>query len=361
MNWSDAYKNQLDTVHAPDALKERLLAMEADADPADAPKMAAPRRKITKLRFGRVKRWQIAAALVCCIGLAAAAGPALNNSFGIQNYVLPETAAAGNGSAMLESPSEFAMDSASQSDSVAADTPDGAANPMDSRMLSRGVESHKVIYTADLRLESTDYTGTRAALEQAIADTNGYVQQTEESTQPNESRNLYCTYRIPVNRYHDFLDLAAAAGKVLHTSETADDVTTQYIDTQARLDALLANRDRLLELQQKAETLTDLLTIEEQLTQTQSELESWQAQLNYLEDQTDYCTVNLSLSEVKTYTPTQTSPLAKLADTFQRALHAFGNTLLDILLWIVYLWPWFLLIGIVLGLIFYLRKKRKNR
>lgn len=364
MNWSDTYKNQLDDIHAPDALKERLLAMEVDADPSDAPRMTTRRHKITHLRFGhsKAKVWQIAAALVCCVGLVAVAGPALRNVVSTDKSFSMQENGAADESYITD---KFEAPADAETSMVGSDLPDPASGESvetdtTSPMLARSVEPRKVVYTAELHLEATDYTSTRTALEQALADTNGYVQQSEEHTQPNDSRYLYCTYRIPVDRYAEFLDLAGAAGNLIHTSETADDVTTQYIDIQAHVNALTAERDRLLELQQQAENLTDLLTIEDQLTSTQSELESWQTRLNYLNDQTDYCTVNLTVTEVKTYTPVETNLITKVADTFQRALQAFGNTLLDLLLWVISLWPWLVLIGIVCGVIFWSNKKRKK-
>ncbi len=364
MNWSDAYKNQLDDIHVPDALKERLLAMEADADPSDAPKMAAHRHKITHLRFGHTKSkvWQIAAVLVCCVGLVAVAGPTLRNAVSTGKSSSMQENSAANESFVMDTfdapaDAEPPMVGSTLPDSASGD---GAEPPMNSPMLARSVESRQVIYTAELRLESTDYASTRTALEQALADTNGYVQQSEEHTQPNDSRYLYCTYRIPVDHYAEFLDLVGAAGNLIHTSETADDVTTQYIDIQAHVNALTAERDRLLELQQQAENLTDLLTIEDQLTTTQSELESWQTRLNYLNDQTNFCTVNLTVNEVKSYTPVQTNPLAKVTDAFQYGLRAFVDTLINLLLWIISIWPWLLLISVVCGGILYANKKHKK-
>lgn len=364
MNWSEEYKNQLDSIHAPDSLKERLLAMESDADPADAPKLVVPRHKTTHLHlvFRKAKGWQIAAALVCCVGLIAVAGPTLRSAFRTdQNFSTSETAAADE--FFVADPfdvpdgAESAMAGGALPDSAPRD---GADLSPTSPMLARSVDPRKVVYTAELRLESTDYDSTRTALEQALADTNGYVQQSEESTQPDHARYLYCTYRIPLNHYAEFLDLAGASGNLIHISQAANDVTTQYIDIQARTNALTAARDHLLELQQQAENLTDLLTIEDQLTSAQCELESWQSRLHALNDQTDYSTVNLTLAEVNSYTPTQTNPLAKVADAFQRGLNTFGDTLLNLLLWVISVWPWLVLLAVVCGAICCIRKKHKK-
>lgn len=345
MKWSD-YTHQLDAVHAPDALVQRLHAMEEDADPLDAPRLAKPRRKLSALHFSKVKTWQVAAALACCVGITALVQDAVG---------FPYASGMGSNNA---SGQESTYDMAMPADDFQpeAGMADGADSMNDSPLI-RSAAQRKVIYTADLLLESTDYDQTRAALDQALTDTNGYVQQTSEYTRPSDSRNLHVTYRIPAENYTRFLDLAAQAGNLIRTNETSDDVTTQYIDTKARVDALISQRDRLVELQKKAENLEDLLTIEEQLTQAQYELESWQTKLNFLADQTDYCTVNLDLNEVQVYTPTQTTPLDRLANTFRQGFTTFGETLLNLLLRIVLLWPWLLAFSIVLIVLRWKRKK----
>lgn len=357
MKWSE-YNHQLDTIHAPESLVQRLHAMEEDADPLDAPRLEKPKFKLSALHFPKVKTRQVAAALVCCAGITALAYIAGPSPF--------RTATESTGEYSNASPQEISQENGTAGyGATAADTatvPETAmmnseGDMSQSPMLGRSVSQRKVIYTADLTLESTEYDQTRAALDQALTETEGYVQQTNEYTRSNDSRNLEITYRIPVEQYPHFLELAAQAGNLIRTSETSDDVSSQYIDIQARVDALTTQRNRLLELEQKAENLSDLLTIEDQLTQTQYELESWQEKLNFLSNQTDYCTVHLDLSEVKSYTPNQNTPLSRLANTFRQAVISFGETLLNFVLWVVSLWPWLMFVGIVWVLVHWYRKK----
>lgn len=88
------------------------------------------------------------------------------------------------------------------------------------------------------------------------------------------------------------------------------DVTTQYMDIEARLSNLTAQRTRLQELQASAENLADLLEIESSLSDVQYQIESWQSQLDWYSQQVSCSTVYLSLDEVKEYTPPRnpTSP-----------------------------------------------------
>ncbi len=92
----------------------------------------------------------------------------------------------------------------------------------------------------------------------------------------------------------------AQAGNVTYKSQQADDVTTQYMDVETRLANLEAQRTRLQELQAQADNLSDLLQIETSLTDVQSQIESWQSQLDWYSNQVQQCTVYVNLNEVRT-------------------------------------------------------------
>ena len=345
MKWSD-YTSQLDTVHAPADLTQRLYAMEAEADPVDAPRFAPAKPR--RLSFGHGKLWQMAAALALCVGIAA---------------VLPTTGLFRASGPMNQAPGSFPSQEMAMDSFESGETHALQDSTADAAVVSkaRSIDTRKIIYTTSLTLESTEYDTTRAALDQALAGTDGYIQQTEEYTRPGDARTLRTTYRIPAGQYQTFLQAIAQTGNLIHSNESSDDVTMQYVDTKAHVDALTTQRDRLLALQNQASDLADLLAIEDQLTQAQYELESWQAQLNVLINQTDYCTVNLELYEVKVYTPTQTSLLQRIGQAFRGALTSFGETLTGLLLWVIGCWPWLVLIGLCAWLLLRGRIRRRKK
>ena len=97
-----------------------------------------------------------------------------------------------------------------------------------------------------------------------------------------------------------------------YQNRAGEDITTRYMDTEARLASLTAQRTRLQELQAQADTLADLLEIESSLSDVLYQIESWQSQLDWYSNQVSCCTVYITLNEVETLTPTSTSFGAKL-------------------------------------------------
>ena len=88
-----------------------------------------------------------------------------------------------------------------------------------------------------------------------------------------------------------------------------------------------AQRTRLQQLQAQAETLSDLLQIEDSLTEVQSQIESWQSQLDWYSNQVQQCTVYIDLNEVQTYTPADEGFFSRIGTAFTSGWGNFVNGL----------------------------------
>ena len=385
MRWYE-YKMEVDEVHASDELKAKLLALQAKAQseaeppkaaPAEAPKavVPAPAPKKSPIRFPSRRAWQnIAACAAFCVVAGGSALLLSTGQIGIGGAkssapVRNEMSRSGSGAvsyAMAGAPevASYALDSTNSADS-------GSAAVLTSGQLERSAEdstaqsaqSSKIIYTANLTLESKDYDAARAALDEALADADGYMESSNESTYTGSSRSLSLTLRVPQEHYASFLAAAAQAGNLVNRSEQAEDVTSQYVDLEARLANLKAQRTRLQELQASADNLSDLLEIESSLSDVQYQLESYQSQLDWYSDQVECCTVYISLDEVQTYTPVDESFASRLQNALLDGWANFTGGVQNLAVIIVGCWP-AIVIGAIGGVVFYRvrhpRKKRKQ-
>ena len=214
--------------------------------------------------------------------------------------------------------------------------------------------------TANLTLESKDYDTARAALDAALNDAGGYLESSSEYSDVGSSRSVNLTFRVPEENYQSFLDAVAQAGNVTYKSQQADDVTTQYMDVETRLANLEAQRTRLQELQAQADNLSDLLQIETSLTDVQSQIESWQSQLDWYSNQVQQCTVYVNLNEVQNYTPTDESFLGSVGAAFAQGWSNFVNGLQQLAVWLAGAWPVVLVIAAAAAGFAVWRKKRKK-
>lgn len=221
----------------------------------------------------------------------------------------------------------------------------------------------KIVYTASMRMESTRFDDARAALLAAVEDCGGYLESTDQSGSAKEgSRWVSYTVRVSAVKYTAFLEQAGQAGSVLNLNESAQDITLEYVDVQARLESLESKKARLEALADKAETTADLLEIENQLTEVQYQLESYTRQMKVMDNQVDYCTVDISLREVATLTPTGVSFGERIADAFTGGWTAFAAFVQDAVVAIIYNLPLLIIFGILAAvLVPVLRKRRQNK
>ena len=209
----------------------------------------------------------------------------------------------------------------------------------------------KIIYTASVEMESTDFAGAQAAILAAVEQAGAYLESTDLwGSAEDADRSARYTVRVPADNYRQLLAALSEAGSVLNQSESASDVTANYIDVEARLTALEAQRDRLNELADQAETTADLLEIESQLSDVQYQIESYTGQLRAMQDQVTYSTVDIYLSEVATLTPTGITFADRLAEAFFGGWRAFASLVQNVFLAVVYLMPLILVAAVIIVL-----------
>ena len=376
MRWYE-YKMEADDLHAPEDLKAKLLAMAdtlpeeeknrpmmpAQADNTAVVRPQEPPKKAKLIHFPAKPVGALAACLaVCVLGYGALSTGKLDigaKSSNMALYSANSSAASTAGGftaqqAMLDATPEavtYDLDQAavlSENDAAAAEDRQASTSP-------------KIIYTANLTLESKDYDTARAALDAALNDAGGYLESSSEYSDVGSSRSVNLTFRVPEENYQSFLDAVAQAGNVTYKSQQADDVTTQYMDVETRLANLEAQRTRLQELQAQADTLADLLEIESSLSDVQYQIESWQSQLDWYSNQVSCCTVYITLNEVETLTPTSTSFGAKLLAALRNGWTGFVSGAQAVAVFLVGAWP-AILIGAVCGVIYYrVRHPRKKK
>ena len=383
MRWYE-YKMEADDLHAPEDLKAKLLAMAdtlpeeeknrpmmpAQADNTAVVRPQEPPKKAKLIHFPAKQVGALAACLaVCVVGYGALSTGKLDigaKSSNMALYSANSSAASTAGGfttqqAMVDAPeaATYSLD-AGATDRMNVGTDVLSENDAAAAEDRQASTSPKIIYTANLTLESKDYDTARAALDAALNDAGGYLESSSEYSDVGSSRSVNLTFRVPEENYQSFLDAVAQAGNVTYKSQQADDVTTQYMDVETRLANLEAQRTRLQELQAQADNLSDLLQIETSLTDVQSQIESWQSQLDWYSNQVQQCTVYVNLSEVQNYTPTDESFLGSVGAAFAQGWSNFVNGLQQLAVWLAGAWPVVLVVVAAAAGFAVWHKKRKK-
>ena len=232
--------------------------------------------------------------------------------------------------------------------------------------------SDKIIYNANVRLETTAFEEAQERINQLIADKGGYMESTSISGSNYSqiargyegARSASYTIRIPSESFQEVMDTFSQIGNVPYSETSSRNVTRNYYDTQMRLDAFRTQEKRLLEMLAVAESVEDMLAIQAQLTEVQYEIDSLTGTLRYYDDQVSYSTIYLNVQEVRDYTPQPTITLTywqRMEKEFKESLKGTGEFFKNAFLWLIVSLPWLIPLALcVTAVILLLRKVRRN-
>ena len=228
------------------------------------------------------------------------------------------------GAAACGADDESSMEAIGEDGGGGGDTVDAAVAPRGlAKRASEGTElggggsaipslGTAVIKTADLRIEVPS-DGLRAAVqrvEQIAPRYGGYV----HSTTINDAHDSegVVVIRVPSEDFEVALRDTKSVGKVLGENVSGEDVSQEFVDLDARIRNLEAQESVLLDLMSRATTIADTITVQNNLSGLQLEIERLRGRLNFLEDRTSMGTISVAVVEAG-------APAPKVANAFTRA------------------------------------------
>lgn len=177
-----------------------------------------------------------------------------------------------------------------------------------------------VIKTAEIGLE-VERGEFKAALQSATAVASaqgGFV--LSSSVEGREARRGSIVLRIPSDRFEAAMASLRDLGTVQRERVAGEDVGQEFVDLEARLRNLRAQEAVLLRLMDEAGSVTDTIRVQKELTDIQLEVERIRGRLRYLEDQTSFGTIAVSMAEAGVAAPQEPSIIAK---AWERAAEGF--------------------------------------
>jgi hypothetical protein len=152
-----------------------------------------------------------------------------------------------------------------------------------------------IVRTATLTVLVNDVPDAAAKTGELATALGGFVvssNQREEGANPT----AMVTIRVPAARLDEALArIKTLAVKVRNEQVTGQDVTEEFVDTDARLRNLRATETRYLELLQQAQSVTDVLGVEKELTNVRGQIEQLQARLQFLQRSVELATITIDV------------------------------------------------------------------
>lgn len=231
----------------------------------------------------------------------------------------------------------------------------------------------KVIYTASLSVETKKFDQATASIEAMVETYGGYIQDStisgdswynDDGTTTVVNRYAWYTLAVPVESFEEFLRQAGEIGNVTAENRNAENVTSQYMDTEARLQSLEVQEERLLAMMKETDDIESLIALEERLSEVTYEMESYERKLQNWDRRIAYSTVNVELREVASYTQTAAvnrSFVEKLTDALSDGWTTFVYGAEDFVLGIAEGLPMLVILAVVILLVLVVGKKLYNR
>jgi len=219
----------------------------------------------------------------------------------------------------------------------------------------------KIIKDGRLGLQVSELENSKFRTDTLIKFHGGYYANERFNNSDWES-SYTLKIRIPSTNFEKFIsDIERGDGVILYKEIDARDVTDQFIDLETRLETKQNYLIRYNDLLKKANTVKEILEIEEKIRGLEEEIESTTGRLKYLSDLVDYSTLDLTISKQKDfkYNPSKRD---KFSERLKQSLSKGWFGFVDFLLFMIKIWPFW----IIVGLIFYgwrkykMSKKDKN-
>ena len=216
----------------------------------------------------------------------------------------------------------------------------------------------KMIYRANIYLETLEFDKAAADIAALVDQLGGYFEQNSVSNRSSNYRYANYVVRIPAEQFRPFCHQLGTLCHMTYSEESAENITEQYYDTDSRLKTAQTKLKRLQELLSQADTMSDIITIESAISDTQYEIDCLSGTLRHYDALVGYATVNVSLNEVYKLSGTEDAPMTfggRLGNAFTEGIRATGEFFEDALVWLAYHWLGLLILAAVIVLVHRLR------
>jgi hypothetical protein len=220
--------------------------------------------------------------------------------------------------------------------------------------------SRKIIKDGRMEIRVKELAEGRKQVDTLVKKFRGYYAE-ETFNNMDFSHGYSLKIRIPSDRFESFVgDLESGLGELAYKNITSRDVTEEFIDLETRLKNKRNYLNRYADLLKRAGSVKDILDIQEKTRLIEEEVESVQGRLKYLNNQVDYSTLDLQLSKKNDFNEFSRNK-GSFADRLRMSVVKGWFGLVTFTLFIIRIWPFWIIVGILYYLIRIILKRRHRK
>lgn len=228
--------------------------------------------------------------------------------------------------------------------------------------------SNKIIVYETIDIETLQFEEDKNAILNRVDYYGGYIESSnitgKRINDSSSRRKANLVARIPKDKLKDFKTDIKEFGNIINTSINSQDITMEYFDTEAHVEALKIQEERLLDLLKKSGELKDILEVEKELQRVRYEIERLTGSLKKWDNLVEYATVTINVFEVKKYKEVIEEPETwgqRIASAFNNSIKYLVNFFKGLVVALVSAIPFIPFIAVVVFAVYKIIKKIKNR
>lgn len=219
--------------------------------------------------------------------------------------------------------------------------------------------SKKIIKNGEMRIQVADIRKAQDQVNAIIQKNKAYIQKEEfRNTDTDETLNIMV--RVPHQGFDALVNsFSDGVGAVLSKNISSDDVTEEYTDVSIKLANKRIYLEKYRDMLKSAKTTKDMLEIQENIRELEDEIDVSEGKLRFIDDRVNYSTLDLSLYKEKVRT-SATSNIG-FGSRFGDSLTEGWNTFVSFFLGMISLWPFLLLVPVLIILWRRWRRRKTNK
>lgn len=247
-------------------------------------------------------------------------------------------------------------------------------NETDSTLSADKIKKEMLVYTCNMTVDVLNFDEAIVRFKESLESYGGFIENESYSDGGSDSRWYYsdaekwqsysATVRVPSADYENFCAAAAELGDLRSRKASVENVSSEYYDLSTTLEIYEAKEERYIALLADITSDEYAVAVERELTDLQVEIAKIKTRMNEIRTDVAYSFVNICINEVKEYTaePVKT-------DTFGQRLRNIlvdtGEGFVDFLEWALFaliaMFPYLVLIGIIVLIVIAIRKNIKKK
>jgi len=216
--------------------------------------------------------------------------------------------------------------------------------------------SKKIIKNGEMTVQVGDIKKAQTQINDIVKNNKAYIQKEEYHNTDTEDQ-LNIIVRVPHKSFDPLINsFSNGIGSVVSKKIDSDDVTEEYTNVSIKLANKRIYLEKYRDMLKSAKTTKDMLEIQEKIRELEDEIDVSEGRLRFIDDRVNYSTLVLSIYKEKVRS-SETSRIG-FGSRFGDSVTEGWNSFVSFVLGIISLWPFFLLIPV---LVFLWRKWKKRK